>query len=60
MEKNEARQRDDKHFFIWFSFFSTQINQLGKNDETLLELNENKVYYEDEPCHHRCDLFYAN
>lgn len=33
-----------------------------ENDETLVELNENKAYYEDEPATlpHRCDLFYAN
>lgn len=30
-----------------------------ENDETLVELNENKAYYEDEPAlsPHRCDLF---
>lgn len=32
-----------------------------ENDETLVELNENKAYYEDEPAlpPHRCDLFFT-
>lgn len=29
-----------------------------ENDETLAELNENKMYYEDEPCHHT-DVIYS-
>lgn len=37
-------------------FLDTQIKQM-ENDETVVELNENKMYYEDELCRHT-DVIY--
>lgn len=30
-----------------------------ENDETLVELNENEMYYEDEPSRHTADVIYS-
>lgn len=60
-DSSKTERKTMKNNFVWWFLFSTQINQM-ENDETLVELNENKAYYEDEPAPppHRCDLFYAN
>lgn len=45
--------KSEKHFLCG----STQSEPQWKNDETTSELNENKMSYEDEPCH--TDVIYS-
>lgn len=51
MEKIKSRKK--KRFFICFFY----TNKPNGNDEAAVELNENKIYYEDEPSRHT-DVIY--